>query len=180
MFRVVLEQLPLGQSMKGRMRPSGSASSRVASSASSAARRSPSRSLAMAWSRCASARAQRSCRAGAEPSSTGASASIAPSGLSCSKVQGRERDADSGAVTLFRASYNDLELCGLRVAHSDPYLESAPAHVDREHVLAGEQPFEALRAREFRQRFVEAALAEAQHAAGVVEHDLGSPIGCRA
>ena len=53
-------------------------------------------------------------------------------------------------------------------------------HVDREDVLAGEQPFEALRARELRQRFVEAALAEAQHAAGVLEHDLGPPIGCRA
>ena len=86
----------------------------------------------------------------------------------------------AGAVTLFRAQTGDLELCGLRVAHSHPYLESAPVHVDREHVLAGEQPFEALRARELRQCFVEAALAEAQHAAGVLQHDLGPLVGCGA
>ena len=53
-------------------------------------------------------------------------------------------------------------------------------HVDREHVLAGEQPFEVLRARELRQRFVQAALAEAQHAAGVLQHGLGPPVGCGA
>jgi len=58
-------------------------------------------------------------------------------------------------------------------------LEGAPVHVDGEDVLAGEQPFEVLCARELGQRFVEAALAEAQHAAGVLEHDLGPPIGCR-
>ena len=86
----------------------------------------------------------------------------------------------AGAVALFRAQTGERELRGLRVAHSHPYLESPAAHVDREHVLAGEQPFQALRARELRQRFVEAALAEAQHAAGVVEHDLGPRVGCRA
>ena len=69
---------------------------------------------------------------------------------------------------------------GFRVAHSHPYLERPATHVDREDVLAGEQPFQALRARELRHGFVEAALAEAQHAAGVVEHDLGPGVGCRA
>ena len=86
----------------------------------------------------------------------------------------------TGAVALFRAQTSERESRSLRVAHPHPYLESPAAHVDGEHVLAGEQPFQALRARELRQGFVEAALAEAQHAAGMVEHDLGPRVGCRA
>ena len=86
----------------------------------------------------------------------------------------------AGAVALSGLRAGERELRGLRVAHPHPYLESPAAHVDLEHVLAGEQPLQALRAREFRQRFVEAALAEAQHAAGMVEHDLGPRVGGRA
>ena len=47
-------------------------------------------------------------------------------------------------------------------------------------MLAGQQPFQALRAGELRQRLVEAALREAEHAAGVLEHDLGPRVGCHA
>ena len=39
---------------------------------------------------------------------------------------------------------------------------------------------QALRPREVRQCFVEPARAEVQHAAGMVEHDLGPRVGCQA
>ena len=42
---------------------------------------------------------------------------------------------------------------------------------------AREQPFQALRAREFAQGFLEAPFAEAQHAAGVVKQHLGPRVG---
>ena len=75
---------------------------------------------------------------------------------------------------------SEREPRSLGVAHAHPYLESPAARVDGERVLAGEQSLQALRPREVRQGFVEPALAEAQHAAGMVEHDLGPRVGCQA
>ena len=93
------------------------------------------------------------------------------------ELQRSERDAHPGAVSLLRARTVERSSHGSRVAHPRPYLERPAAHVDREDVLAGEQPFQALRAGELAEGFVEAALAEAQHAAGVVEQHLGSRVG---
>ena len=82
-----------------------------------------------------------------------------------------------GAVALFRARTGERLSHGSRVAHPHPYLERPAAHVDHEDVPAGEQPFQALRARELAQGFLEAPFAEAQHAAGVVEQHLGPRVG---
>ena len=80
-------------------------------------------------------------------------------------------------MSLLRARTVERSSHGSRVAHPRPYLERPAAHVDREDVLAGEQSFQALRTGELEEGFVEAALAEAQHAAGVVEQHLGSRVG---
>jgi len=52
--------------------------------------------------------------------------------------------------------------------------------IERVNVLAGEQPFQGLGARELREGFVEAARPKVQDAAGVVDHELGPGVGRRA
>ena len=108
---------------------------------------------------------------------TGASASTARSGSSFSSSRAASAIRIPARSRCSGLKAGERALRRLRVAHPHPYLKRPGAHVDREHVLAGEQPLQVLRARELRQRFVEAALAEAQHAAGVLEHDLGPRVG---
>ena len=95
----------------------------------------------MASSSSASTRAQRSYSAGAEPSITGASASTACSGLSSSSSRAASAMRIPARSRCSALETGERESRGLRVAHPHPYLESPAAHVDREHVLAGEQPF---------------------------------------
>ena len=66
---------------------------------------------------------------------------------------------------------------GSGVAHPHLYLERPAAHVDKEDVPAGEQPFQALRPGELAQGFVEPPFAEPQHAAGMMEEHLGPRVG---
>ena len=94
--------------------------------------------------------------------------------------QCRERDADHGTVALIRAQTGECEPRSLGIAHPNPNLESPGARFEGEHVLTGEPSLQAVRPREGRQGFVEPALAEAQHAAGMVKHDLGPRVGGQA
>ena len=105
---------------------------------------------------------------------TGASASAA----SCALPRSSSRAASAIRVParswLFRGRRS------VRGAHSNSYLECPAARFDREQVLARELSFQALRGLELRQGVRKAALAEAHHAAGVPEDDLGSRVGRRA
>ena len=171
---------PLGQSRKGRIRPSGSAMSSAASSDSSAARTvaEPIASRGVEQ-QCLDARptvGQRRCGTIEHRRQRLGRAF----GVVLFELHSRERDAHRGTVALVRAQVGELELRGFRVPHSHPHLECPATHVDLEHVLAGQQPFQVLRARELRHGFVEAALAKAQDAAGVVDHELGPGVGRRA
>ena len=65
----------------------------------------------------------------------------------------------------------------LGVAGADAHLERAAARLGGQHVLAGEQSLQALHPREARQGLAEPTVAEGQHAAGMVEHDLGARVG---
>ena len=159
----------LGQRMKGRTNPSGSASPRPPP-ASARLRRDPrggpERSRrAAAPRRVPSARPVRALRRRSR-----ARAPRPPVPGSPPEREGGERDPHPGAVALRRLQVGKRAPRGLGVPHPHPYLNRAASHVDREEVLACEHPFEASRACELREGFVEAALAEAEHAARVGKH----------
>ena len=170
----------LGHSVKGRIRPSGSASSSAASSDSSA--RAP---VAEAFAR---RRVEQQCLDARQPRVQRGRGAVDHRRQRFDRLLGgipfelesRERDAHPGAVALGPAHARERVTGRLRVAHPHPCLERPGAHVDREHVLAQERTFQPLGARELRQRLIQAGLPEAEHAAGMVEQDFRPRVRCHA
>ena len=97
------------------------------------------------------------------------------------ELQGRERDAHPGAVALVRAQVGERDARADSVSPIRTRTWSARPRTSTVKTCspASSRSRSCARANSA-SGFVEAALAEAQHAAGVVEHDLGPGVGRRA